>query len=89
MFDFMVPASIDSPSGFDVGVQVTGSPTVFPDHAQFVTVRLTWEKAVIAEELRVPAAQRDVEASIERLARRVEPQLARERARRMKARGYA
>lgn len=89
MFDFLVPASIDSASGFDVAVRVSASPQVFPDHEEFVWVRLLWGKTVLAEDLRVPKSQGAVEAAVARLAGKAEPVLLRERERRNRARGYA
>ncbi len=73
-------------------VAVTGSPTIFPDHAEFVCLRLTRVVArkleVLVERSRVPATERSVEAAIFAMAAEVRPLLMREAARRRKLRGY-
>ena len=77
MFDELSPPAIDAAHGFDVEVRVGPSPTVFPDHAEYVSVKLVLGTRVLTERSRVP--KRSVESVVRVLASEVEPMLARER----------
>ena len=84
--DFTVPPQILAGSHV-VGVQVSASPTIFPDHDAFVSIKLTadYGKTVLAEESRVPRSEAAIDRWLDEQGRAVERRLDREDARRQKA----
>jgi len=85
--DFTVPPSMqvgegNFGSGHVVDVTVSASPAVFPDHDQFVAVKLTQGKITLAEQTRVPRTRDAIMGYLVKTGRSVGEQLDRELSRR-------
>jgi len=64
-----------------VGITVSASPTIFPDHDEFVTVtvcRIAKPFQQLEQRVRVPASERGVDAALREMAVKVGAMLDRE-----------
>jgi len=91
--DFMVAPQVTAGkgplgAGHVLNVEVTASPAIFPDHDEYVTVRLSQGKVMLAEQTRVRRSQRDIEATIALLGHDAGALLDRELVRKRKALGH-
>jgi D-ribose pyranose/furanose isomerase RbsD len=90
--DFLAPAQTsvgrgNFGNGHAIDVVVTASPEIFPDHADYVTVRLQRGKVVLAETVRVFATELGVDRAIAQMGVKVGNELDRHEARKRKLLG--